>query len=74
MDCEEEKLKSKYFSKKLRKLRLEHGFVIEEVALLLGVSGNTIRNYETNNGKPSIDRLIKLANVFNVSLDYFFTE
>ena len=43
-----------------------------ELAEKIGVKHNTISDYETGYSKPNTLRLISIANVFNVSMDYFF--
>ncbi len=54
----------------LRELREERGFSQKELATKLGVSPTNIYNYEVGRTEPSIDMLIKLAQVFDVSVDY----
>ena len=36
----------------------------------LGVTKQTVSNWENDNIQPSIDMLIKLSKIFNVSTDY----
>lgn len=67
-------LELEYFPKKLKALRNERNFLVEQVALFVGASTTTIRTYEAGKSFPNVQRLIKLANFFDVSLDYFFTE
>ena len=40
-----------------------------ELGQLIGVSGQTILNWENNIFEPKIEHLIKLADYFNVSVD-----
>lgn len=70
----EERVKLEYFPRKLRTLRMEGNFLVEQVALFAGVSTTSIHNYEAGKNYPNVKRLLKLANFFDVSLDYFFTE
>ena len=56
--------------KKLRELRLKFGLTTTELGKAIGCSNPTITNYELGNRKPDPDMLIKLANYFNVSIDY----
>ena len=41
-----------------------------ELALRMEVTKQTISNWENENIQPSIDMLVGLANVFNVTTDY----
>jgi len=41
-----------------------------ELARALGVSKQSISNWENDNIQPSIDMLIKLSKIFSVSTDY----
>ncbi|MCM3603222.1 helix-turn-helix transcriptional regulator [Robertmurraya korlensis] len=41
-----------------------------EIALVLGVDQSTISNYERNTKKPEFETFLKIADFFNVSLDY----
>ena len=70
----EERLTLEYFPKKLKALRTEGNFLVEQVALFAGVSTASIRNYEAGTTYPNMKRLLKLANFFDVPLDYFFTK
>ena len=55
---------------KLKKARLQAGMTQEQVAEALGVSRQTISNWENENIQPSIDMLIRLAKLFGVTTDY----
>ena len=41
-----------------------------EIAKRLGVTKQTVSNWENGNIQPSIEMLIRLARLFNVSTDY----
>ena len=41
-----------------------------QVAQKLGITKQTVSNWENDNIQPSIDMLIKLSKIFNVSTDY----
>jgi len=45
-----------------------------ELAELIGASRTIIGNYERNVNTPSVEFLIKIAEVFNVSLDFLISE
>ena len=57
------------FSDSLKRLRGSSGKTQSEVAEYLGFNILTYKNYEVGQSEPSITRLIKLANLFMVSLD-----
>ncbi|EOS7839749.1 helix-turn-helix transcriptional regulator [Enterococcus hirae] len=70
----EDQLKLEIFPKKLKALRTERNFLVEQIALFAGVSTASIRNYEAGTTYPNVERLLRLANFFDVQLDYFFKE
>lgn len=55
---------------RLRELRNKSGLTQNEIAAKLGVSGQTILNWENGIYEPKINQLIQLADLFNVSVDY----
>ncbi len=55
---------------RLKELREEKEFTQEELGKFLNVSRQTISGYESGAIEPSIANLVKIANIFNVSLDY----
>ena len=57
-------------SKKIYELRLSFGWTQVQLAQKLGVTKQTVSNWENDNIQPSIDMLIKLSKIFNVSTDY----
>lgn len=56
--------------KNLRLLREEKGFSQQKLADMLSTSQQTIFKYEKTDCEPDIATLIKLAAVFNVSVDF----
>lgn len=58
------------FPSRLRELRTSNNLTLEELGKKVGSTRGTIGNYENGNKKPSLDTLIKLADYFNVSIDY----
>lgn len=50
-------------------LRKMHGFSQEEVAEHIGVSRQALAKYENGDTVPDIERCIRLAELYNVSLD-----
>lgn len=55
---------------RLRELRTKSGLTQNEIATKLGVSGQTILNWENGIYEPKINQLIQLADLFSVSVDY----
>ena len=58
------------FSKRLHRLRLDKDLKCVEVAQGTGLSHTAILGYEDGSQLPKMDSLIKLADFFNVSIDY----
>ena len=54
----------------LKKLRKEKGISQLKLAMDLNMTQNTISRYETGEREPGINELIKLADYFDVSIDY----
>ena len=55
---------------RLQELRKDHGLSQEQLAQILGVSHYTVSSYECNRSDPDDKSKIKLAQLFNVSVDY----
>lgn len=62
----------KVFGERLKELRHDKNLTQQQLAKELNVSGNTIYAWEVNKQEPSMTALLKLSNIFNVSLDYLF--
>ena len=56
-------------SNQLKKLRTERGISQEELARQLFISRQAISKWEKGDGKPDLDNAVKLAEIFDVSLD-----
>lgn len=54
----------------LRELRKARGITMKELGDMLGVSESTISLYENGKREPSYELLLKIAEFFNVSVDY----
>ena len=54
---------------KLMKLRKKRGMSQQEVASALGVTRQTVSNWECDQGAPSLDKAADLARLYGVSLD-----
>ena len=57
-------------SKRIYELRLSFGWTQVQLAQKLSVTKQTVSNWENDNIQPSIDMLIKLSKIFNISTDY----
>jgi len=55
---------------RLKELRKKKGISQLRLATDLNTTQNTISRYETGEREPGIDELIKIADYFNVSVDY----
>ena len=55
---------------RIKELRKEFGLSQVELAAQMEGTKQTISNWENENIQPSIDMLVDLANVFNVTTDY----
>ena len=55
---------------RIRELRKEFGLSQVDLAQRMEVTKQTISNWENENIQPSVDMLVGLANVFNVTTDY----
>ena len=56
--------------KKLRELRKENKLTTKELGEKLSLSQSTISLYESGKRQPDLDTLKKIAQFFNVSVDY----
>lgn len=55
---------------RLKELRKRKGISQQRLATDLNTTQNTISRYETGEREPGIDDLTKIADYFNVSVDY----
>ena len=55
---------------RISELRASLGWSQVELAKRLGVAKQTVSNWENENIQPSIEMLVRLARVFNVTTDY----
>lgn len=58
------------FAKRLRELRKCQEMTQDQLADFLNVSRQSVWGYENNSVEPGLDIVIKIADIFNVSLDY----
>jgi len=62
------------FSEKLQTLRKGENLTQEELANRLYVSRQAVSKWEAGQTMPDIDKIIELAKMYNVSLDYLLTD
>lgn len=53
----------------IAKLRKQMGLTVNELGGLMGVTGGAISLYERGERQPPVDMCVRLANLFDVSLD-----
>lgn len=54
----------------IKKLRTAHNLSQVQLSEKLGVSKQTVSNWENNNILPSVDMLIRISRFFSVSTDF----
>lgn len=57
------------FKDKLKEQRSKHGFSQEELAIKLNISRQSISKWERGESYPTIDTLLKLSDIFGITLD-----
>ena len=58
------------FHERLREMRKNSPLMQKDIASNIGVSVRTFQQYELGKIEPSIERLILLANIFGVTIDF----
>ncbi len=59
---------------KLAKLRKENNYTQEQLAAVLGVSRQAISKWESDTTYPETDKLIRISELFDCSLDYLLKD
>lgn len=62
------------FSNKLKELRKRNGITQLELSEKLGIGQSTIGMYETGIRKPSYEVIKRIADYFNVTVDYLISD
>ncbi len=57
------------FNKKLREMRMKRGFTQQNMADKLGISLNAYQKYEQAERSPSLDCLVLIADILDISTD-----
>lgn len=58
-----------FFHERLKEIRKASPYTQKQVASMLGIEPNAYQLYEYGKREPSIEKLLKLAVIFDVSLD-----
>ena len=58
------------FPDRLNAIRKEKGYTALQMSELLSISIRTYRFYEAGKTQPSLEALVKIADLFDVSVDY----
>jgi transcriptional regulator with XRE-family HTH domain len=61
------------FGQRLRQARKKAKLTQEQVAKRLGLDYSTISKYENNHSEPDNETLAKMAEMYNVNVDYLIT-
>lgn len=61
------------FPEILKQLRKGKGITQDELARVLKVSRSTVAGYEARNNQPDFDKLVQIADYFNISIDYLLS-
>jgi transcriptional regulator with XRE-family HTH domain len=64
----------KEFGKKIKLARVESALTQEQLAVKIKTKQKNISRYETGSSMPSIETLVKIANVLRKKVGYFFNE
>lgn len=57
-------------AKRLKELRIENNYSQKEIADMIGIAQVTYSHYELGRRSVSIQNLVKIAQIYNVSVDY----
>ena len=58
------------FHERLKLLRVQSAFMQKDIARILGVSVRTFQGWETGRSEPNFEKLIAIADLFEVDLDW----
>ena len=61
-------------AEKIMSLRKQYGWSQEELADLIGVSRQSVSKWESAASIPDIQKIIKMSEVFGVSIDYLLKD
>lgn len=58
------------FAKRMKELRKAENMSQSQLAKLIGVAQSNISDWENNVSRPEYEKLVKVAQIFDVSVDY----
>lgn len=61
-------------AKKIAELRKQRGLSQRELAEYMGISNRAVSKWENELSYPTTENFVKLTNIFNVPMDYFFRD
>ena len=64
----------KRFGEKLRTLRVQRGLSYRKIASMLETSHSHIINLESGKHRPSVDLIVRITQVFDVSFDQLMND
>ncbi len=76
LQCEHESSLSKgssivmVYGNRIAELRKKHNYTQADMASALGISRSALSHYELNRREPDLDTLYRIAEMFNVTIDY----
>ena len=62
------------YGARLKSLRKRENITQNDLAAKLNVTKGTVSTWETDNRKPSFDKLVEICTLFDVSLDYLLAR
>ena len=60
------------FGECLKKLRKESGLILDQISSHLGIARTTLFGYESGRREPNMETILRIADLFNVSIDWLF--
>ena len=66
-------MKYSKFPEILKQLRKGKGITQDDLARVLKVSRSTIAAYEARNNQPDFDKLVQIADFFDITIDYLLS-
>lgn len=66
-------MKHSKFPQILKQLRSARDMTQDDLAAILNVSRSTVAGYEARNNQPDYDKLVQIAELFNVTIDYLLS-
>lgn len=63
-------MENSIFGQRIKKLRVDRGYSMEELAQIIGTTKSSVNMWENGGSIPRDNILIELSSVFDVSIDY----